>query len=93
MTDLDDGLSRLAAQAVDRELAALEGDVWSRVSAREAAQRRAAAAGPFGAVVAALALGLAAGGALPRSSAQAADLDIFSSQAALAPSTLLAIAE
>lgn len=88
---LDGALKTLSAQPADRDLAGLEDDVADGMGAVSVARIRASAARPFGiaSVLAALVLGLVAGGAVPRNSAQASDLDIFSSRAALAPSTLL----
>lgn len=88
---LEGDLETLSVQPGDRDLSGLEGDVTRAVNAVQVARRRTAATRPLGVagVLAALALGLVAGGALPSNPAQASDLDIFSTRASLAPSTLL----
>lgn len=92
---LDDDLGRLAGQNPDRDLGGLEHEVARRVSAWQAARARASAARPFtaAAVLVALTLGLVAGGGVPRNRAEAADFDVFSTDAHLAPSTLLGVSE
>lgn len=90
---LDDHLRRLAGQDLDRDLLGLEQDVERGVASWRAARSRENATRPFtaAAVLAALTLGLVAGGAVPRTRAEAADFDVFSAEASLAPSTLLGV--
>ena len=88
--DLDEDLRRLGAAPPDRDLAALETAVWSRVAVRGAERAEAAAVRPFAAlgVAAALGLGVAAGG-LGGQPEGSAEMAVFSPRSALAPSTLL----
>ena len=92
MEDLDLALDRLASGRPGGDLDGLEADVWLRVSQYEASRRRAASLKPVGAagVLAAMILGVAAGGSVARTSPP--EFEVFSSRAALAPSTLLGVA-
>lgn len=87
---LDRLLATLKAQHEDGRLASLEPRVWQRVAARTAAggplgqlQWRAAAVGLS------LSLGAAFGGAAAAPAAAPAEMAVFSSHVALAPSTIL----
>jgi hypothetical protein len=94
MNVMDSQLDRLLAvlkdQRDDGRLASLEPRVWQRLAARTASgtslgqlQWRAAAIGL------ALSLGAAFGGAAAAPTAAPAEMAVFSSQVALAPSTIL----
>lgn len=87
---VDEGLRRLAAAPPDRDLGALEAEVWSRVSVRQAERAEAAVVKPFRGlgVAGALVLGVAAGG-LGGDGEDSSELAVFSPHSALAPSTLL----
>lgn len=90
MDDFDSALGRLAQAKADRDLDGLEADVWRAVAELESGRKRAAVLRPVGlaGVIGSLLLGMATGGATGRS-VQTAELDVFSSRASLAPSTLL----
>lgn len=86
--DLEDLVAQLRARATDRSLAGLEARVWSRIAGR---QRMASPVAIWGwrsaAAALLLAIGVMAGGAtMARASPE---LALFSTQTALAPSTLL----
>lgn len=89
--ELDEGLRRLRSAPPDRDFAALDGDVWNAVAARELESARAAAARPFAAmgVTGALVFGVLAGGVGGTEPRQPSELAVFSPRSALAPSTLL----
>lgn len=88
--ELDRLLAALKSQGLDRRLETVEARVWQRVAARGAPegspgllQWRAAAVGLS------LSLGAAFGGAAAARPGEPAEMAVFSSHAALAPSTLL----
>ena len=87
-TDLDELTALLQAKAPERSLAGLEARVWSAIAVRQRAMSPVTIWGWRSAAAALLlAIGVVAGGA---AAAQASpELALFSSRAALAPSTLL----
>ena len=88
---LDEAIRQLRDQEIDRRLDQLEPQVWRRIEAR----RRGAPAGALlpiraGMTAAALALGVAVGGAAAASAmSHEQEISVFSVQPRLAPSTLL----
>lgn len=86
--DLDYLLARLATAAPDRRLDALEPLVWARVA--ELQDGALSSRWRAGIVAAALAIGVAVGVAPTTASPAADPLTVFSAEARLAPSTLLA---
>ncbi len=88
--DLDQLMGRLDAETAIPQLNALEPQVWQKIAKRDA--RGGLASQPqwrATAVSLALALGAAFGGAATAGAQAAPEMEVFSSQAALAPSTIL----
>ena len=90
--NLDEMLARLTAAAADRSLVGLEGSVLNAIGRRraEAVTSRSLAPARVFAVCFSVAVGVAAGGmAAATATAEPQQFSTFSSQAHLAPSTLL----
>lgn len=87
---LESDLRQLLEQGPDRSLGTLEADIWAAVAARAQAQRvfRAVFAAQI-AVLAVVALGSGLIGRHLIAAGGSTELDVFSSQPALAASTLL----
>ena len=90
--DLDDLLPRLRAEPADRDLSSLEPQVWARIDGRRQGRLAPAmfAHVRAGAVIAALGIGMVAGGASAVERQQdKPEVGAFSVASGLAPSTLL----
>lgn len=89
MASLDDRIAELRAEKLDRSLLGLETRVWAEIGARQRAPSPALLWGWRSAAAAlVLTLGLISQGA-SSAQARAAEFELFSPNAALAPSTLL----
>jgi len=89
MRSLDDWLAALAARGPDRSLLGLETRVWAKIGERQRAPSAAALWGWRSATAAVLlTVGLLTQGAT-LAQASSSELELFSSRATLAPSTLL----
>lgn len=93
MRSLDEMLAALAAREPDRSLLGLEARVWATIGERQRAPSAAALWGWRSATAAVLlAVGLLSQGAT-LAQASSSELELFSSRATLAPSTLLGDSE
>ena len=89
MASLDDWIAALREQALDRSLLGLETRVWAAIGARQRDPSPALLWGWRSAAAAlVLSIGLISQGAIG-AQARAAEFELFSPRAALAPSTLL----
>lgn len=91
MTELDHLLGRIAQTPTDRDLSQLEADVWGRIDAGQ--EKRAfgwVRAMPVTATAFALAMGFATAFLSMPPQQNFHDMEVFSAQTPLAPSTLLA---